>query len=171
LPQLPYETAIYPPSLPNTTVADYPLGSSVEDEYYDADTGEMEGSPYAQDATAVSYSTRQQSVGNGKTYEARGEAEQDDLPSELEQSVSATLLKLAGAPSKLFSGISSLFERSETIGENGPECTDVTLKDTHANTSTNPSVQAPPEGRPKPSLLDDFEESPMEARLRTVRWS
>jgi hypothetical protein len=157
--------------MPNTAGVSYPPGSSVEDEYYDADTGEMEGSPYAQDATAVSYSTRQESMGTGETYEARGKAEHNDMPTELEQSVSATLLKLAGAPSKLFSGISSLFERCETIGENESVYTDVPLKDAHANTSSNPSVQTPPEGRPKPSLLDDFEESPMEARLRTVRWS
>jgi hypothetical protein len=63
--------------------------------------------------------------------------------------------------SKLFSGISSLFERH---WENGSRCTDV-AKDTHANTSTNPSVQAPPEGRPVKSL--GRLQSPHGERLRT----
>jgi hypothetical protein len=143
LPQLPYETAIYLPPVPNAVVVGNAPVPTFEEEYFDADAGEM---------------------GDGETFD---EVRRNETQTELEQSVSATLLKLAGAPSKLFSGISSLFDRSETIGETTESgSTDAALKETNSIASTATSAQ-----QAKPSLLDDFEESPMEARLRTVRWS
>jgi hypothetical protein len=75
-------------------------------------------------------------------------------PTELEQSVSTTLLKLAG--SRLVSGLTSFYDRPHGTG-NGTAT---------AQEGTNES-QRPPNRR---NLLDDYEETEEEARIRAVEY-
>ena len=88
------------------------------------------------------------------------------LPSELEQSVSATLLQLASSPTKLFSGLTSYFADdldSETA-----------LKEKKRSADNNDNVDEDQNSkrlRKRESLLEDYEETPMEARLRLVQYS
>jgi hypothetical protein len=82
-------------------------------------------------------------------------------PSELEQSVSATLLKLASTPSKLFSGLTSFFGPNEEAASS----------QRHPPPSIGLSKNGDGDRRPslsKISLLDDYEETPDEARLRNI---
>mmetsp|Transcript_25281 Transcript_25281/g.52610 ORF Transcript_25281/g.52610 Transcript_25281/m.52610 type:complete len:664 (-) Transcript_25281:495-2486(-) len=69
-------------------------------------------------------------------------------PTELEQSVSATLLKLAGTPSKLYSGISSLFGSNQGAGP-------TTAQERPAGVAAPPSAMGK---RSSASLLDDDDE-------------
>eukprot|EP00523_Entomoneis_sp_CCMP467_P004695 CAMPEP_0168744014 /NCGR_PEP_ID=MMETSP0724-20121128/13873_1 /TAXON_ID=265536 /ORGANISM="Amphiprora sp., Strain CCMP467" /LENGTH=620 /DNA_ID=CAMNT_0008791661 /DNA_START=164 /DNA_END=2026 /DNA_ORIENTATION=- len=83
-------------------------------------------------------------------------------PTELEQSVSATLLKLAGSPSKLYSGISSFFGSSSESA--GP------------TRGTSGTLAMPPAAvvgtkRSVGSLMDDDDEVPVEATTITGRRS
>ena len=85
------------------------------------------------------------------------------LSSELEQSVSVTLLQLASSPTKLFSGLTSYFADdldSETVMHNKK-------RRTEDDDSSSKSKRA----RKRDSLLEDYEETPMEARLRLVQYS
>lgn len=93
-------------------------------------------------------------------------------PTELEHSVSATLLKLATQPSRFFSGISALF------GEDEPPPKMTTTAPPLAGTKRSqgsllddddevPIVTAGMKKR-RTSLLDDYEETPMEARMRSI---
>jgi hypothetical protein len=118
-------------------------------------------------------------------------------PAELEHGVSATLLKMAGAPSKLFSGLTSFFSDRgiSAAAANMPHIASTGTATTANNTTntllpiTPASVAAAEMGRSsssssglatsaaasakksQASLLDDYEESPMEARLRTVQYA
>lgn len=103
-------------------------------------------------------------------------------PTELEQSVSATLLKLAGAPSRLYGGLSSLFgsnqngrgdsrensnENSESVGNVGADQGDVSGLNDINGRGQIPAISARMTGRKSSaSLLDDDEDTPMEVRLR-----
>lgn len=113
---------------------------------------------------------------------------------ELEQSVSTTLLKLAGAtPSLLLSGLTSFFDRGGPARTSSSESKGSLLDDTSDHRMPPPPMPTngfggpmlPPFGsmlrnanggsstgpkKSKASLLDDYEESPMEARLREVSW-
>ena len=107
-------------------------------------------------------------------------------PTELEHSVSATLLKLASTPSKFFSGISALFVDDDEAKGPPRKASPVT---TMTTSDTEPPVIAgtkrskaslldddeedktmPTMGTKKrrTSLLDDYEDSEVDARMRTV---
>lgn len=119
------------------------------------------------------------SKNNGAAYQIP----MDAMPTELEQSVSSTLLKLAASPSKLFSGLTSFFgdpgetsmmTATTTTGQQQSEGQSM-KKQAAASIPSPPAGQVPPQaaGKSKPSkssLLDDYDETPMEARLRTVAW-
>jgi hypothetical protein len=101
--------------------------------------------------------------GTGEPVATQYEMDISSMPTELEQSVSTTLLKLAGTPSRLFSGLSSLFDRTETSTaphSPGDEAPGITQDDSTEGGSKKSSKD----------LLDDTEDTPMEARLRTVTW-
>lgn len=111
-------------------------------------------------------------------------------PTELEHSVSATLLKLATTPSRFFSGISALFDEDE------PRPPVAVSTETSASAATVKTGNSPPPivagtkrskasllddddsgdeaaavfpvKKRRTSLLDDYEESPREARMRNV---
>jgi len=135
----------------------------------------------------------QQSNANGKST----------APTELEQSVSASLLSLATTPSTLFSGLTTLFDRTDTatslglpgsslaagrglvgsavsqsitggnragslIGNNNSSKTNSNA-DSITSGAQSPSATRR-ESKSRNSLLDDYDESPMEARLRAVPW-
>lgn len=93
-------------------------------------------------------------------------------PTELESSVSATLLKLASRPSRFFSGISALF--GDEVGQDDNAAVSTTLSSTAALAPTNNQVvvDAPPivagTKRSKASLLDDDDSSGDEAAAATV---
>ena len=98
----------------------------------------------------------------------------------LESSVSTTLLKLASSPSKIFAGISTFFSGSNNDEDVPPA--DANLFDAVDNDDDNNIPPPPPAaglglpvGRPSSrksdDLLDDYEETEMEARLRTVAGS
>lgn len=98
-------------------------------------------------------------------------------PTELEHSVSTTLLKLASTPSRLFSGFSSFFDRSgSTEGAPGPTAVGMTAPVPQAAelpyAAPAPRLQhvaMPRRGsKSTKSLLDDDEDTPMEARLRSL---
>jgi hypothetical protein len=108
-------------------------------------------------------------------------------PTELEHGVSATLLKMAGAPSKLFSGLTSFFSdrgisasaaagttnnMSQTgsigVAQSLLPITPAAVADEMGRGSSSSSSMAK---KSQASLLDDYEESPMEARLRTVQYA
>jgi hypothetical protein len=93
-----------------------------------------------------------------------------DDQTELEQSVSTTLLALASAPSKLFSGLTSLFS-TDGNSDFGMATAAAKLDDAPSPPVASAGSTQTQATAGKPSLLDDYEESPMEARLRTVRWS
>jgi hypothetical protein len=93
-----------------------------------------------------------------------------NMPTELEQSVSATLLKLAaGSPSKLFSGLTNFF------GDRGVSAAVNQQQQLQAMTTPEEGTMKPAAAgstkKSQNSLLDDYEESPMEARLRTVQYA
>jgi hypothetical protein len=97
-------------------------------------------------------------------------AEDRPPPTELEQSVSTTLLSLAATPSRLFSGISGLFgDGPEDTAKEPPPAGGGkrSLLDDHEDTPQEARLRASLK-RNKPSLLDDYEETPMEARMRSV---
>ena len=114
---------------------------------------------------------------------------------ELEQSVSTTLLKLAGStPSLLLSGLTSFFERgghqSRSLPQQQQSKGNLLEDSGHGMPSLIPGptnglgAVMPQFGgmlgngggginavkKPKASLLDDYDESPMEARLREISW-
>lgn len=137
-------------------------------------------------------------------------------PPELEHSVSEALLKLSTGPSRFFSNLSSIFDRSHSSGassapssrlQSGARVVSLESSGMQQNQQQSggmsqgamspagmPNMQQysmpggmsqPPFGMPpmtelirnggsyppkrkRPSLLDDYEETPMEARLRTV---
>jgi hypothetical protein len=165
LPQLPYETvispAISPISEPTAAVVEHPQVPPIANLDTDADSP-AEMSPFEQqDSTSTGqYSDPEDPVAGNEESVERARAGTNGITTDLEHSVSASLLKLAGAPSQLFSGISAMFELNNGIPEEGPGPLEDAVP-SHASSAS----------RPKPSLLDDYDESPMEARLRTVRWS
>lgn len=103
----------------------------------------------------------------------------------LESSVSTTLLKLASSPSKIFAGISTFFSSNNNEDELPPADTnlfdEVTNNEDDNKSSSNSIPPPPPSGlgmpvgrrssRKSSDLLDDYEETPMEARLRAVAGS
>jgi hypothetical protein len=135
-------------------------------------------------------------------------------PPELEHSVSEALLKLATGPSRFFSNLSSIFDRSQSSrASSAPSLQSGTRAVSNESSGMQRNQQQnggmfqrsmPPSGIPnmqqysmsggmslpqfgmppmtelrrnggsfppkskRPSLLDDYEETPMEARLRTV---
>jgi hypothetical protein len=92
------------------------------------------------------------------------------MPSELEQSVSATLLKLAGSPSRLFSGLTSFFGEAGVSAAVAPQPS----RQPHwqdEETKASASASAGSSKKSQNSLLDDYEESPMEARLRSLQYA
>ena len=100
-------------------------------------------------------------------------------PTELEQSVSATLLQLAGTPSKLYTGFTSFFgSRSDNRDEAGndedpPPPSAVMMPGSNGSTQPIPSAAASSSAmvgtkRSSSSLLDDHEETPMEQRVRAA---
>lgn len=127
-------------------------------------------------------------------------------PTELEQSVSASLLSLATTPSTLFSGLTTLFDRTDTATSLGLPGSSLAAghglvgsavsqsiaagnragslignssnnNNSKANSNANSitsGAQSPSasrrESKSRNSLLDDYDESPMEARLRAVPW-
>jgi hypothetical protein len=117
--------------------------------------------PYQQQFNVNDYATAAYTPGSAYATSTTTSRESTMPPGELEQSVSTTLLKLASTPSKLLLGITSFFDRSDTI-------------DTVATTSTSGDVATHAAARrmssSKASLLDDHDDSPMEARLRAVHF-
>lgn len=97
-------------------------------------------------------------------------------PADLDTSVSATLLKMAGTPSKLFSGLTSFFvDRAMSEALPLRDKTTVALGNgtSVASSATNKNATAPTglTKKSQNSLLDDYDESPMETRLRTVQYA
>lgn len=81
-------------------------------------------------------------------------------PTELEHSVSTTLLKLASSPSTFLQNLTSFFDRNETTAFIPPSG----QPEVHP-----PSMMVRRTSKPKKSLLDDDDdEDPREAALRTV---
>ena len=109
-------------------------------------------------------------------------------PTELEQSVSATLLKLAGSPAKLYSGLTSFFGGSSESDPAEPKLDTVPPPPSvgmQPRSNTLDGIPPPPPGptsstttastmvgtkRSSTSLLDDHEETPMEQRVRGATW-
>jgi hypothetical protein len=97
---------------------------------------------------------------------------------QLEPNVSTTFLKLAASPSRLLAGLTSFFDRPSTT--TAGTAADVGVPDFGANQlgagRTGASTSMPAQGISMPrrgskstkSLLDDDEDTPMEARLRAI---
>lgn len=91
------------------------------------------------------------------------------MPTELEQSVSATLLKLAGSPSRFFSGLTSFFGEtgvSAAVTNQPPQDDEVMPWDDDRKAPA--AIMASSTKKSQNNLLDDYDESPMEARLRSL---
>ena len=99
---------------------------------------------------------------NIKTEEEAEVTSDEAKRTELEQSVSASLLALASAPSRLIQGFTSFFHGGQEGG--GVR----TLGMDHRQTTTVPPPAPVPFKKSTRSLLDDEEETEGEARLRTV---
>jgi len=103
----------------------------------------------------------------------------DDLdplpPGNLETSVSTALLGLASSPSKLFSGLTSFFAGSTTTtgagvgADAGTVGGVVPLPPGGGDGSNAVPAAGTASRRSSRSLLDDYEETPLEARIRTVQ--
>lgn len=103
------------------------------------------------------------------------------MPSEVERSVSASLLALASTPTNFFNGLSSFFG-DNSAGNNGSSVasqqaamTPTPLPSTATLPSTPTDVAAQHSSavgfkKSARSLLDDDDETPAEARLRSVPW-
>lgn len=91
------------------------------------------------------------------------------MTSEVERSVSASLLSLASTPTGLFQGLSSLFANNDTSPTNQLDTRPIPPNtDDRSHTPDFPTVGLK---KSKKSLLDDDDdEPPEEARLRTVPW-
>ena len=91
-------------------------------------------------------------------------------PARLESSVSTTLLKLASSPSKMLAGISTFFSNTSSGFVDG--------NPGEPNPLREDALPAPPAGLGRPmgrrpsnrssDLLDDYEETELEARMRAV---
>jgi len=98
-------------------------------------------------------------------------------PSELEQSVSATLLQLAASPTKLFTGLTSYFaddvsvDLEGTSSSNGGGGRKKRSKRSSSDDSDEQQQSDAKRYKKRDSLLDDYEETPMEARLRQVQYA
>jgi hypothetical protein len=99
-------------------------------------------------------------------------------PGQLETSVSTTFLKLASSPSRLLAGLTSFFDRPSTtatgpvasVDGSGFGANQLGAGIAEAPTSMQAQGIAMPRRGSKStkSLLDDDEDTPMEARLRTI---
>ena len=89
-------------------------------------------------------------------------------PSEVERSVSASLLALASTPTGLFKGLSSLFADRSDSGLTPPAHT----RGLSGLSTFGSQTPPPPVGfkKSKRSLLDDDDETEEESRLRAVPW-
>lgn len=95
------------------------------------------------------------------------EVEAAAMTSEVERSVSASLLTLASTPTGLFKGLSSLFGNPGT----SVSVESRSIRPDTEERSTSPDFPAVGLKKSKKSLLDDDDdEPPEEARLRTVPW-
>ena len=97
------------------------------------------------------------------TAAAAGGGDDSSNLTELEQSVSATLLQLATSPTRLFSGFTSYF--ADDLEDSGSH------KRKRRSDVSHGSNKKKKAARKRDSLLDDYEESPMEARLRRVQYA
>jgi len=88
-------------------------------------------------------------------------------PTDLEHSVSATLLQLASSPTTLFSGLTGYFADDLDKDESG-----IGKKKRRSSADDNSEVDNNKKRlKKRESLLDDYEETPMEARLRQVQYA
>ncbi|KAL7572530.1 hypothetical protein ACA910_000354 [Epithemia clementina (nom. ined.)] len=181
----PVEITIPPFASPNSSRAN---GEDKKDNAQQPNTSEQ--------STRISNSTLHEVPGGPQQFEMSQDRQSPVTkstlpePTELEQSVSATLLKLAGVPSRFYSGVTSFFESAAAgngDSENGSQSEVVTAP--HSNTivrgiDKNMGPPPPPRGldpntpvtsmvgtkRSNKSLLDDHEETPMEQRMRAASW-
>jgi hypothetical protein len=127
--------------------------------------------PHATQPLAATESTSSSTLGLDVLVQTASREDARPPPTELEQSVSTTLLSLAGTPSRLFSGISGLFGDAPEGGDNEKKLGSGkrSLLDDHEDTPEEARLRAAASlKRNKPSLLDDYDETPMEARMRSV---
>lgn len=106
--------------------------------------------------------------GGGGGVAANFEIPLDGMPAtDLEHSVSATLLQLASSPTKLFSGLTSYFADDLDNEESGT----FSKKRRNDGDNINSEVSSKKRHKKRDSLLDDYEETPMEARIRQVQYA